>query len=182
MNGKVRKYRWGDGKKKVIFNISFIFLITSIILSLSAISSAKSSGEIVYVATDGSGNFNCNGTADQVEINKALAYVAENPQFTTVHLKGPNVYVISGSIFVGSNTILEGDSTAVIKLKNKAGWREEKSLITQMDSSGNHNISIRGFEIDGNHDKNSERDRGKGYYNLIYFLNSENIGRPFLSG
>ena len=175
MNGKVRKYRWGDGKKKVIFNISFIFLITSIILSLSAISSAKSSGEIVYVATDGSGNFNCNGTDDQVEINKALAYVTENPQFTTVHLKGPNVYVISGSIFVGSNTILEGDSTAVIKLKNKAGWREEKPLITQMDSSGNHNISIRGFEIDGNHDKNSERDRGKGYYNLIYFLNSENI-------
>jgi hypothetical protein len=175
MKGKVRKYRWGDRKKKVIFNISFIFLITIIILSLSAISSAKSSGEIVYVATDGSGNFNCNGTDDQVEMNKALAYVAENPQFTTVHLKGPNVYVISGSIFLGSNTILEGDSTAVIKLKNKAGWKEEKPLITQMDSSGNHNISIRGFEIDGNHDKNSERDRGKGYYNLIYFLNSENI-------
>ena len=79
------------------------------------------------------------------------------------------------SIFIGSNTILEGDSTAVIKLKDKAGWQEEKPLITQMDSAGNHNIIIRGFEIDGNHDKNSERDRGKGYYNLIYFVNSENI-------
>ena len=40
---------------------------------------------------------------------------------------------------------------------------------------GTHNIIIRGFEIDGNHGKNGDRDRGKGYYNLIHFANSENI-------
>ncbi|RPJ78676.1 MAG: hypothetical protein EHM20_03360 [Alphaproteobacteria bacterium] len=175
MDGIIRKYRWKDRKKKLIFNITFVFLITCIILFLSLISSAKSSGEIVYVTTDGSGNFNCDGSDDQVEINKALAYVAENPQFTTVHLKGPNVYVISDSIFIGSNTVLEGDPTAVIKLKDKAGWKEEKPLITQMDRAGDHDIIIRGFEIDGNHDKNSEIDRGKGYYNLIHFVNTKNI-------
>jgi hypothetical protein len=171
MSGKMKIYRWGYRKKKLIFGTIFIFLIAIIILS----SSATSSGKTVYVATNGSGDFNCDGSDDQVEINKALAYVSENPQFTTVHLKGPNTYVISGSIFIGSNTILEGDPTAVIKLKDKAGWPIEKPMITQMVSAGNHNITIRGFEIDGNHDKNNERGRGKGYYNLIYFSNSENI-------
>ena len=44
-----------------------------------------------------------------------------------------------------------------------------------MDSTGDHDIIIRGFEIDGNHDKNGDGDRGKGYYNLIHFANFENI-------
>jgi hypothetical protein len=175
MTGKVGKHRWRDERKKIIFSISLIFLITSTIPALSAISSAKPSGEIVYIAADGSGDFNCDGIDDQVEINKALAYVAENPQYKNVYLKGPCTYVVSDSIFIGSNTVLEGDSTAVIKLRDKAQWREEKPLIKQIDSVGDHDIIIRGFEIDGNHDKNVDRDRGKGYYNLIYFANSENI-------
>ena len=87
--------------------------------------------------------------------------MAENPEFTTVHLKGPNTYVISDSILIGSNTVLEGDSTAVIKLEDKAGWPVEKPLITQMDSAGNHDITIKGFEIDGNHDNNNEKAEEK---------------------
>ena len=105
MTEKVGKHRWRDGKKELMFRMTFIFLIISIIPSFSAISSAKPSGEIVYVATDGSGDFNCDGIDDQVEINKALAYVAENPQYKTVYLRGPGTYVISDSIFIGSNTI-----------------------------------------------------------------------------
>ena len=155
MNGKIPKYRWGNRKKNSNFQHNFYFFNCKY-NSLPVSHSAKSSGKIVYVTTNGSGDFNCDGSDDQVEINKALAYVAENPQFTTVYLKGPNTYVISDSIFIGSNTVLEGDSTAVIKLKDKAGWKEEKPLITQMDSAGNHDIIIKGFEIDGNHDKNSE--------------------------
>ena len=171
MNGKKRIYKWGNRKKILILSI----IIISIIASITFILSAMPSGTIIYVATNGSGDFNCDGSNDQVEINKALAYIAENPKFTTVHLEGPNTYVISDSIFIGSNTVLEGDTTAVIKLEDKAGWPVEKPLITQMDSVGNHDIIIRGFEIDGNHDKNDERNRGKGYYNLIHFLNCENI-------
>jgi len=171
MNGKMQTLRGGDRKKKLIFSIIFIFLIANITLALSA----TPSGTTVYVSTDGSGDFICDRSDDQVEINKALAYVAENSEFTTVHLKGPNTYVVSDSILIGSNTVLEGDSTAVIKLEDKAGWPTEKPIITQMDSSGNHDIIIRGFEIDGNHDNNEDKKRGKGYYNLIHFLNSENI-------
>jgi hypothetical protein len=171
MEGKIPKHRWGNIKKIVIFSVILIFLAASIILFLSY----KSSNKIVYVTTNGSGDFNCDGRDDQIEINQALNYVAENPQYTTVYLTGPSTYIISDTIFIGSNTFLEGDSTAVIKLKDKAGWKEEKPLITQMDSAGDHDIVIGGFEIDGNHDNNSEIERGKGYYNLIYLVSSENI-------
>ena len=82
---------------------------------------------MLYVTTNGSGDFNCDGIDDQVEINKALAYVAENPQFTTVHLEGNTTYVISDSILIGSNTILEGDSTAVLKLEDKARLASRKT-------------------------------------------------------
>ncbi len=170
MNGKWQIYKWGNRKKILFFSIIFIYIIASVTLILST-----PSGTTVYVATNGSGDFNCDGSEDQVEINKALAYVAENPKFTTVHLEGPNTYVISDNILIGSDTVLEGDPTAIIKLEDKAGWPEEKPLITQMDSTGNQNIVIRGLEINGNHDKNDEKSRGKGYYNLIYFLNCQNI-------
>jgi len=42
------------------------------------------------------------------------------------------------------------------------------------DSAGNQNITIKGFEINGNHDVNKEKKRGEGYYNQICFLNSSN--------
>ncbi len=171
MDEKMRINMWGNRKKIIIFSLIFIFIIAIIILFLSS----KPSGKIVYVTANGSGDFNCDGIDDQVEINKALAYVVENPQYTTVHLEGNTTYVISDSIFIGSNTILEGDSTSILKLEDKAGWPTEKPIITQADSSGNNNIIIRGFEIDGNHDRNSDKARGKSYYNLIHFLNSENI-------
>ncbi|MGB9927763.1 MAG: disaggregatase related repeat-containing protein, partial [Methanosarcina sp.] len=84
-------------------------------------------------------------------------------------------YVISDTVLIGSNTVLQGDPEAVIKLKDKASWQIEKPLITQLNSSGNSNITIKGLEIDGNHEANRDKSRGKGYYNLIQFLNSENI-------
>ena len=171
MDEKMQISRWESRKKIIIYSVTLIFLIAIIILFLSA----KPSGKVVYITTNGSGDFNCDGIDDQVEINKALAYVAENPQFTTVHLEGNTTYIISDSILIGSNTVLEGDSTAVIKLEDKANWPTEKPIMTQMDSSGNQDITIRGFEIDGNHDGNAEKNRGAGYYNLIYFTDSENI-------
>ena len=120
MNGKRRMYKWGDRKKLLLFSIIFISLIAGVTITLST-----PSDTVVRVSTNGSGDFNCDGSDDQVEINKALAYVAENPEFTTVHLEGPNTYVISDSINIGSNTILEGDPTAVIKLEDNVGWPKE---------------------------------------------------------
>lgn len=129
----------------------------------------------VSVTGDGSGDFNCDGIDDQVEINQALKYVAEDPQFTTVHLKGPYTYVISDSIFIGNNTTLEGDPTAVIKLIDNAGWAVDKPLITQMDSNNINGVTIKGFEIDGNHDNNLDKTNGYGFYNMIQFCNSTDI-------
>lgn len=163
--------RQREKKKKGILVLTLVVIIANLTIALSMAQAETT----IYVNTNGSGDFNCDGIDDQIEINEALAYVAENPEFTTVHLKGPNTYVISDSIFIGSNTILEGDSTAVIKLEDKAGWPLEKPLITQIESSESQNITVRGFEIDGNHNGNKEKGRGKGYYNLIHFLNCENI-------
>ena len=129
----------------------------------------------VYVAGDGSEKFTCDGSDDQVEINQALAFLAENPQFTTVHLKGNNTYVISDSIFIGNNTTLEGDPTAVIKLIDNADWPVFKPLITQMNGAGIHGVTIKGFEIYGNHDNNLDKKKGYGYYNMIHFRNSTDI-------
>jgi hypothetical protein len=34
---------------------------------------------VVYVAGDGSGDYKCDGKADDVQINQALEFAAENP-------------------------------------------------------------------------------------------------------
>lgn len=129
---------------------------------------------VIYVANDGSGDFNCDGDNDQVEINQALKYVAENPGYTTVFLKGPFTYIIDDTLFVSSNTTVTGDPGAVIKLTGNAGWPSEKPLIKEA-SPNSINISICGFKIDGNREENTNIRSGRGYYNLIHFTDSQKI-------
>jgi len=50
---------------------------------------------VIYVAGDGSDDFNCNATNDQIQINQALQCVADNPKYTTVCLKGSFTYIIT---------------------------------------------------------------------------------------
>ncbi|MGB9131303.1 MAG: disaggregatase related repeat-containing protein [Methanosarcina sp.] len=151
------------------------FLICCLILASVPTALCRSPAPTIYVAGDGSGDFNCDGKDDHVQINQALKFVAENPAYTTVHLKGPFTYVIDDTLLIGSNTILEGDTNAVIKLVDHAGWDTMEPLIQQMSSSGNNNIVIRGFEVNANHDGNSELSKGKGYYNIIYFTRCNNV-------
>ena len=176
MNEKHLRYIH-QNRKKIGISILIFLIVLGIVIHSSIRSNLPTtkSNNTIYVAGDGSGDFNCDGSDDQVKINQALAYVTENPQFTTVHLKGPNTYVISDSIFIGSDTVLEGDPTAIIKLKDKADWPSGKPLITQMDSTEIHGVTIKGFEIDGNHDNNEDKRNGEGYYNIIHFLWSKNI-------
>jgi Disaggregatase related/IPT/TIG domain len=155
--------------------LKLFFLIGLFILSSIQVVLCTTSAPIVYVAGGNTGDFNCNGTNDQISINQALQLVAGNPAYTTVHLKGPHTYVINDTILIGSNTILEGDPTAVIKLADHAGWPTMKPLIQQISGSGNDNITVRGFEVNGNYAGNSEITLGKGYYNVIYFTHSNNI-------
>ena len=119
-------------RKLGIFLLIGCFILASVPTAL-----CRSPAPIVYVAGDGSGDFNCDGKDDHVQINQALKFVADNSKYTTVYLKGPFTYVINDTLLIGSNTILEGDSTAVIKLANNASWPTMKPLIKQMSSSGN---------------------------------------------
>lgn len=177
MDGKYLNYI-RQNKKKVAVSAAVIIFVIVLGIALHPDSLRPSSTEAnktIYVAGDGSGDFNCDGSDDQVEINKALEYVAENPQYSTVCLKGPGTYVISDSIFIGSNTVLEGNSTAVIKLANNAGWPSMKPLIQQRDSSGNSNITVKGFEINVNYPGNNHITLGRGYYNVMHFKNCTNV-------
>ncbi len=130
---------------------------------------------VVYVvAGNESGDFNCSGENDHIPINQALKFVTENPGYTTVYLKGPFTYVIDDTLQIGSNTILEGDSNATIKLVRNAGWSSTKPLIKERNSSS-HDITIRGFTIDGNREGNANIESGNGYHNLMHFSDCQNI-------
>ena len=154
---------------------------------------AKSQGRIVYVAGDDSGDFHCDGTDDHVEINQAIERVAAGEQFTTVHLKGPSIYVISDTIRLDSDVTLQGDATAVVKLKDHAKWPLYKAMMaskhmkpgvyTGQNPEPIRNITVRGFEMDGNNPNNrdvdeatgSPRSAGKGYDYLIQLVNAYEV-------
>jgi hypothetical protein len=131
-------------------------LILSFILLLSIPTALCSTAPVVYVATDGSGDYNTDGTADEVQINQAIDFVASHSGYTTVHLKGPNTYVVADSIRIADNVILEGDSSVIVRPKDNHGWPLWKPMITGTKPAGfannyaANNVVIRGFEIDGN--------------------------------
>ena len=140
---------------------------------------------IIYIAGDGSGNYNCDGKSDQIEINAALDYVAENSEYTTVYLKGANTFWIDEPVYISGNTTLEGDENAVVKLIDNANWKTQfKPLIGQKgtileeimpdQSVTTGNITIRGFELNGNRANQSEPS-GHSYYRMIQLQNCYNV-------
>ncbi len=140
---------------------------------------------IIYVSGNGNGNYNCDGESDQIEINAALDYVAEHPEYTTVYLKGTNTFWIDEPIYISANTILEGDENAIVKLVDHANWKTQfKPLIGQKgtvleeimpdQSVTTGNITIRGFELNGNRANQSEPS-GHSYYRMIQLQNCYNV-------
>lgn len=150
----------------LLIGLSFCFLLFSVIGS--GISSAATT---VYVDTDGTGDYNCDGTNDHLEINRALTYI-DSLGGGTVYLRGPNTYWIDSTLFIGAHTVLTGDPKAEIKLVPYAGWSSEVPMIANMGSDDD--ITITGFTIDGN-SANQGVSLGKGYYNMIYFEDADNI-------
>ena len=147
---------------------------SSISFHFSSVRRSDMTPPVVYVAGNGSGDFNCSGENDHIPINQALKFVTENSGYTTVYLKGPFTYAIDDTLQIGSNTILEGDSNATLKLVRNAGWSSTKPLIKKSNSSS-HNITIRGFTIDGNREGNANIESGNGYHNLIHFSDCQNV-------
>jgi hypothetical protein len=122
-----------------------------------------SSSTLTITSMSGDGDYKCNGTSDQIEINKALDRVSTDATLTTVYLKGEMSCVIDEPILISSNTILKGDSNVTVKLKDNIGWNTpNKPLIGQKNDDGTvawsegtygsgavSNIEISGFELSG---------------------------------
>ncbi|WP_167879408.1 right-handed parallel beta-helix repeat-containing protein [Methanococcoides sp. NM1] len=144
-----------------------------LLLGITTTLRSSPAAPIVYVATDGSGDYNCDGTDDQVQINHAMDFVASHSEYTTVHLKS-GTYIIGDTVFIHSNTILEGESGAVVKLKDECGWAKNKGLIEPSPNDA-HNFVIRGFEVNGNLDNQTyilskmgePSIHGRGYHDLF---------------
>ena len=128
--------------------------------------------QTITLATDGSGDYNCNGTNDEIEINQAITD-AFNQGGGTVHLKN-GIYIIDNPIIMKSNITFEGesDTTTIIKLADEADWgvhpdssypiyHDAESFIIG-DGSTNvnpnwqytigriENVTLQNFKIDGN--------------------------------
>ncbi|MDR7667310.1 hypothetical protein RG963_16325, partial [Methanosarcina sp. Z-7115] len=85
--------------------LGILFVVGCLILASAPTAFCMTPAPIVYVAGDGTGDFNCDGKDDHVQINKALKFVADKSAYTTVHLKGPFTYVIDDTLLIGSDTI-----------------------------------------------------------------------------
>ncbi len=136
----------------------------------------------VYVSNLGTDEYTVDGTADNIQINQSLAYANTNGTSSapiTVYLRGPYTYEIAAGLLAGNNTILTGDSTAKLKLKNSAGWVAYSGatdpIIGQLESTIS-NFECTGFEIDGNDvNQPSPAIRGQLYYVLMWFVSGANI-------
>jgi PKD repeat protein len=162
-----------NDKRSLAIRIWILFIFFSIcIICFLAAGSISAAAAIVYVDTDGTGNYNCDGINDHIELNKALAYI-DSTGGGTVYLRGANTYWIDATLEMGSNTILTGDPSACIKLVPNAGWDVQVPMIKNKNDV-NKNITIKGFKINGNSESQSV-SYGKGYYNMMYFVNCTDV-------
>ena len=167
------------------------------LLTLLCLSQATAHAATRIVATDGSGDYNCNGSNDEIEINLALSDIAATGG--TVHLQA-GTYVISNPIAIaGNNTTLEGDGIeqTTIKLVDEANWGgvvgegdtanylEAEPLIANKEGALHH-LTIRNLKIDGNkynqHYTHPTRGRihvpdGHGNYDAINFAPRNSVER-----
>jgi len=131
----------------------------------------------VYISNSGSDDYTVDGAADNVQINAALAYANTNGTPSapiTTYLRGPYTYDISAQLFAGSNTILTGDTTAVLRLHNSASWGIWKPIINQIGGLGTatQNFEMSNITLDGNYANQPEyaaSQWGDGYYPGLYF-------------
>ena len=101
---------------------------------------------IVYVATDGSGDYNCDGIDDHIEINQATSYI-NSIGGGTVHLEA-GIYTIDDIINIYSNMVFEGDGeeNTIIELdasNSRTSWH-------LVDVDNLQDTTLQNFALDGN--------------------------------
>ncbi len=146
--------------------------------------------ETRLVTGDGTGDYECDGHADQAVINRALAWMAAGTD-RHVHMVGPFTFGITDQIFIGSNSVWSGDSNAIVKVEDGACGSSYSTcvfpngtpVIAGLNSSPS-NIEIYGFQINGNcQNQNNElgivggdyQSSGSGVERLISFSGASNI-------
>lgn len=127
----------------------------------------------IYISSDDlkddSVSYICDGSNDHKEINQALKDAGQDD--STVHFKGPFRYVIDSPLLMYKNTVLEGDKTAVLTIKDNSSLGKDVPLIKQASPSRTNKgkLTLRNFEIDGNYAGNSDDPRGKSFRTLMWF-------------
>jgi hypothetical protein len=114
------------------------------------------SAETVTVSRDGTGTYNCDGVADQVQINQALAYI-DGLGGGVVYLKDSGAsFIVNGRIEIGDNTHLTGDIETELTLIEDfplpisgLSMITGKTVYNSMYNIGN-NIEISNLTIDMN--------------------------------
>lgn len=159
-----------------------LFLVTCLILTTVPTVLGGENTQVITVAGDGSGDYNCDGVKDNVEINQALEYAAANPG-TTVQLKGPFTYDIADSLLIGSDTTLKGDSGVTIKLAKGLplwGSREssisEKKAMIMIRGGSASNVKIESLTVDGSQsDYYPDVRLGTSSYNMATLINANGL-------
>lgn len=177
--------------KKTMSKTISVFMLALLVMSVTGAAASSNSLEtqnstqdskVIIVAPDGSGKYKCDGKDDQVQINQALAYAAKAPG-SVVHLKGPFKYVISDTLLISSNTVLEGEKGVTIKLAKgltkwgKPGCRivDEKAMIMLKGNSGK-NVAIRNLTVDGSQsDYYPKVKLGAKYYNMATLVGCDGL-------
>ncbi|RLG44454.1 MAG: hypothetical protein DRN81_04555, partial [Thermoproteota archaeon] len=158
-------------------NTTYYFVVNSTDIANNSAQSTEHSfktkelSNIVYVARDGTGDYNCDGTDDQVEINQAIAYI-NSIGGGTVHLKN-GTFVISDSINLTSNLIFEGEGTdrTIIKIEDGSTKEHWATIV----GDGISSTIIRNLTINGNKGNTNPPNKINGDIDAIRLYYSDNI-------
>lgn len=129
----------------------------------------------VVVATDGSGDYNTDGSADQTEINEAISNLPATGGI--VRLK-QGTYTISAVISIlKSNVVLEGEGPAtVIKMANAANL-DYMVAIGDGGTTNYQNCAVRNMRFDAN---KANQTSGTGSGPIIYGASSYKNSRHII--
>jgi len=161
-----------------------LFLITCLTFTTVPAVLGGENNKVIIVAGDGSGDFNCDGKDDHIQINQALEYAAKSPG-TIVHLKGSFTYIIGNSLLISSKTTLEGEQGVVLKLaKGLSVWGgpktdkkpDQKKAMLMIKGNKASNVTIRNLTVDGSQsDCYSKTPLGANHYTMASLVGCDGL-------
>lgn len=109
------------------------------------------------------------------DLNNAFKEVSQSKgALKNVFLKENSLFNIDEPLLIFSNTAFLGVQTAKLKLVDHANWLASTPMIRE-GNTNSHEITIRGFTIDGNREGNNSVVSGKGYHNLVHLTGCQNV-------